>query len=81
MKMYLEQRRQAILQLHLNDQQVYNCLRCDYVMLCYVMLRYVTARYVTLRYVTLHYITLYYIFDGTSAVVAGYGPFGQRVNK
>ena len=30
MKMQLEQRRQAMLQLHLNDQQIYFILRSDY---------------------------------------------------
>ena len=29
MKMYLEQRRQAMLQLHLNDEQFHYLLRCD----------------------------------------------------
>ena len=29
MKMYLEQRRQAMLQLHLSYQQFYRLLRCD----------------------------------------------------
>ena len=29
MKMQLEQRRQAMLQLHLSDEQVYCLLRCD----------------------------------------------------